>query len=69
MRLLDPEHPFFAPFWRRVAIVVLTLGWASFEIVTGNPFWAILFGAAGVYCAYQLLIAFPATGPGDRRDR
>jgi hypothetical protein len=62
MKLLDPAHPFFAPLWRRIVIVV-------FEIVTGRPFWAILFGAAGVYCAHQLLIAFPGPDLEDRQDR
>jgi len=27
LKLLDPAHPFFAPLWRRIIIVVLTLGW------------------------------------------
>jgi hypothetical protein len=69
MKLLDPAHPFFAPLWRRTLIVVLTLGWAVIEIMTGDPFWAILFGALGVYCAYQLLIAFPGRGSDDRQDQ
>ena len=29
-----------------------------FEFATGNPFWGILFGAVGLYCAYQFFIAF-----------
>ena len=69
LKLLDPAHPFFAPLWRRIIIVVLTLGWAAFEIMTGNPFWAILFGAVGVHCTYQLLIAYPGPGSDDRQDQ
>ncbi len=65
MPLLDPAHPFFAPLWRRLAIVAVTLAWAVFEFATGNPFWGILFGAAGLYCAWQFFIAFGRDGPGD----
>lgn len=56
--MINPADPFFAPLWRRVVIVGLCLGWAAFEVVTGSPGWALMFGAAGLYAAYMLL------GPG-----
>ena len=65
MQLLDPAHPFFAPLWRRVAIVAVTLAWALFEFVGGSPFWGIIFGAIGLYAAFQFFIAFPEKGPDD----
>lgn len=58
MKLIDAEHPFFRPAWRRVAVVAFCLGWALFELVTGSPGWAILFGAVGVYAAWALLVAY-----------
>ncbi|MGB3312992.1 MAG: hypothetical protein WBB85_01155 [Albidovulum sp.] len=57
MTLIDPAHPFFRPLWRRVAVVTACFGWALFEIITGSPGWAMLFGVAGLYAAYVLLIA------------
>lgn len=65
MKLLDPAHPFFAPAWRRVAIVAVCLGWALVELVTGAVFWAILFGAAGAWCLYVFFLAPDATGRQD----
>lgn len=59
MALIDPAHPFFRPLWRRVAVVIACLGWALFEIMTGSPGWAMLFGGAGLYAAYVLLITTP----------
>lgn len=58
MKLIDVQHPFFRPLWRRVAVVAVCLGWAAVELAGGAVFWAILFGAVGVYCAHQFFVAF-----------
>lgn len=60
MKLLDADHPFFAPVWRRWATTVLPLAWALVEILTGNPGWAILFGAVGIYAGWVLLWKGPS---------
>ncbi len=56
MPLVDPEHPFFAKTWVRWFWVLLALGAAALEFVMGSPGWGILFGAAGGYLAWVLLI-------------
>ncbi|MGP6086862.1 hypothetical protein [Antarctobacter jejuensis] len=56
----DIQHPFFLPLWRRIVVVVLALGWALVELIGGNPGWALLFGASGLYCAHQFFVAFDA---------
>ncbi len=57
--LLNPRDPFYAPLWRRVAIVVFSLGWAAFELSNGATVWAALFGAAGFYALWKLIVTFP----------
>lgn len=47
------RHPFFRPLWRRLLVVGVAFGWAAFELITGSPGWAIMFGAMGVYAAWQ----------------
>ncbi|MBK4214780.1 hypothetical protein JJJ17_02450 [Paracoccus caeni] len=54
--LVDPNAPFFRHLWVRVLCVVLPLIWAAVELYNDNPFWAILFGGAGVYLAIELFI-------------
>lgn len=54
--LVDPNSPFFKALWVRVLCVTLPLIWAGVELYNGNPFWAILFGAAGLYLGYQLFV-------------
>jgi hypothetical protein len=62
-RFLDLNHPFFIPLWRRVLITAICLGWAIFEIVMGSPFWAILFGALGLYAGYVWFFDFRPRDP------
>ncbi|MGR3466085.1 hypothetical protein [Limimaricola sp.] len=66
-KLFDIQSPFFIPPWRRVLVVVLTLGWAGIELWRGAPGWALLFGAAGLWCAYQFFVVFdpPREDAGD----
>lgn len=58
MKLIDVRHPFFNPLYRRVLTVALCLGWAGMEVISGSPFWAILFGAIGVFCAYEFFVIY-----------
>ncbi len=56
--LLDLRHPWFRPLWRRILVVAACLGWSGFEVWGGAPFWAILFGAVGVYAAWIFFFAW-----------
>lgn len=58
MKLLDVQHPFFKPLWRRIAVVVFCLGWAGVELGSNQPFWALLFAALAVYCGWQFFFVF-----------
>lgn len=53
---LDPDHPMFSKAWVRVLTTAVPLGWAGVEFWAGDPFWGLLFGAAGAYAGYQLFI-------------
>lgn len=66
--MFDLRHPFFNPFWRRLLTVVFTLGWAMLELVLGNPGWAVVFGGAGVWAGYVLLLTW-APVEDERQDK
>ncbi len=68
----DLQKPFYRPLWIRLVIVILCLGWALLEALTGGPLWAILFGAIGLYAGHQFFVVFDpeptGTDAGDDAD-
>lgn len=57
------QSPVLQPVWLRAAITVVCLGWALLELRNGAFFWAILFGAAGIYLAYQFFVVWDPADP------
>jgi hypothetical protein len=57
--MIDPDHPMFSKTWVRVVTTVVPMAWACVELWKGDPFWALLFGASGVYAGYKLFIYKP----------
>ena len=66
MGFFDVQTPFFRPLWRRVAVTAVCIAWAAVELATGAVVWAMLFGAASAWLAWQFFVAFD---PGSDRDR
>lgn len=58
--LIDANHPFFRPVWRRWITAVLPLAWAGVEVASGSTGWAIIFGAAGAYAFWALIVKGPS---------
>jgi hypothetical protein len=55
-KLLDRNDPFFRRVWVRWLTVILPLLWGAVEFWHSQPFWGVLFIAAGVYAAWELLL-------------
>jgi hypothetical protein len=66
--MFDLRVPFFNPLWRRLLTVAVTLGWAGVELAGGNPGWALLFGAAGLWAGYILLLTWTPVGTKGKDD-
>ena len=64
MRMFEMRVPFFFPLWRRIVVIAICVGWAGFELISGEPIWAILFVAAGATAAWQFFFS----GWPDNRD-
>jgi len=52
-KLINLDHGFFAPAWRRHLTVAVSLGWGVFELVLGNAAWALIFFALGAVALWQ----------------
>lgn len=58
-KFLDRNDPFFSAPWRRWAVTVAPIAWGLFEFVFGQPFWGVLFVAAGAYAGWELIFKPP----------
>jgi hypothetical protein len=56
---LDANHPMFRKAWVRWATALIPLGWGGLELSWGNTGWAFLFGAAGAYAFWALIMKGP----------
>ncbi len=55
-KLLDGDHPFFAPMWRRWATVLVPAVWAIVEFSMKSPSWGVLFAALSVWAFWELIL-------------
>lgn len=64
--MFDLQIPFFIPVWRRIAVIVVCIGWGTVEFLTATPFWGTLFCGIGVYSAWQFFFdGWPSRGDGE----
>lgn len=55
-KLLDRNDPFFRRTWVRWLTVILPFLWGGVEFWNSQPFWGLLFIAAGAYAAWELFL-------------
>ncbi|WP_141210875.1 DUF3329 domain-containing protein [Elstera cyanobacteriorum] len=58
-----PLPPWLRPFWARLLVVLICLGWMAVETLWGQPFWATLALGAAAISAWELFLK-----PGRRRE-
>ena len=58
MNLFDFDHPFFGPLCIRALTVGVAAAWGTFELLTGAPFWGVLFLGLAALAAHGLFIRF-----------
>ncbi len=55
-KILDADHPFFAPVWRRWATIMVPVGWAVVEFSMNSPGWGVLFAGMAAYAFWELIL-------------
>lgn len=59
MKLIDPDHPFYRPLWRRIAVVAACALWFVVEVYFwGSPLFIPIAGGLAAYAAWVLLITW-----------
>jgi hypothetical protein len=54
--ILDPNDPFFAKAWVRVATVLVPAAMGALEFWNASPGWGVLFAAMAAFAFWQLFI-------------
>ena len=68
MTFFNLRLPFFRPMCRRVATFLVAVGWAIAELISNSPGWALMFGAATAYTAYEFFIIYDPANYEDKAD-
>lgn len=63
MKFLDRNHPMFRKPVLRWLTAGLPLAWGGVELWLGNTGWGALFGAAGAYAFWELIVKGPDRAP------
>lgn len=65
--MIDVNHPFYRPLWRRIAIVAVTWLWMGFELfISKSGFWLAIAAGLAATTTWYFLIAWkdpPASEP------
>ncbi|AHK45150.1 hypothetical protein OV14_3939 [Ensifer adhaerens OV14] len=61
IKLIDPDHAFYRPLWRRVLIFLVCAGWAALEFYHDQPFFSIIALAIAAYVGSSLLLFYKPT--------
>lgn len=61
-KFLDTDHPGFKPLWVRVLVTAGAGAWGLVEILTGSPFWAMIFLGLAAYCVWAFFFDFHPDG-------
>jgi len=54
------RHPWFAPLYRRVAVVAVCVVWLALEAYAGEQVWTFIAVAVTGYAVWSLLISYQA---------
>jgi hypothetical protein len=52
------RHPWFAPLYRRVAVVAVCVLWLGLEAYGGSELWTVVAVAVTGYAVWALLITY-----------
>lgn len=54
--MIDPNHPFYDPLWRRLLIPIVCASWVGVELYAGSPVWAGIVAVVGLFATYKLFV-------------
>ena len=63
MKIIDTDHPFYRPLWRRVLLVGVCAAWTGVEYYNGEQTWGTIFLVVTAYAFANLILFFKPSNP------
>lgn len=62
MKIIDTDHPFYRPLWRRLLLVAVCAAWTAVEFYNNEQAWGTIFLVVTAYVFANLILFFkPST--------
>jgi hypothetical protein len=57
MKLVDPNDPFYRPYWRRLLIVLVVALWCGTELLYARDgLWTVLAAGVLAFCVWTFIV-------------
>lgn len=63
MKIIDTDHPFYRPLWRRVLLVAVCAIWTGVEFYNNEQTWGTIFLVVTAYVFANLILFFKPSDP------
>jgi hypothetical protein len=63
MKIIDTDHPFYRPLWRRVLLVAVCAVWTGVEFYNNEQTWGTIFLVVTAYVFANLILFFKPSDP------
>lgn len=58
MKIIDTDHPFYRPLWRRLLLVAVCAAWTAVEFYNNEQTWGTIFLVVTAYVFANLILFF-----------
>jgi len=63
MKIIDTDHPFYRPLWRRLLLVGVCAVWTGVEFYNNEQTWGTIFLVVTAYAFANLILFFKPSDP------
>ncbi len=66
MKIIDTDHPFYRPLWRRLLLVAVCAAWTAVEFYNNEQTWGTIFLVVTAYVFANLILFFKPSAAAEK---